>query len=667
MACFCACEGRESFLSSSPSVPCIQGVNLLTGQEVNDESLAGTIYYEHYQEGWNQLGEESLFLAKGDFRIGKIKTIQQPTCSPAEIYLSYEPGMTKVCEGSEKMSIYCYTDSDLLYLIEYYRQDASGSWHLSQNERLFWQAKDALPRLVSRSLENEKGETTLCYCFFYNEQGKLVEERLIGNLSGQCTVPCKIGKDGYPEMNGIESYGVKYVYLEEDPSLLAAQIEESGLKTIYQYDASKQCTAIFREIQGKLISRCFYFYDKQGFLEKAVADDGQAQNPDDLMGVTQQQIIRLQIGHQLPLIGKPLKIEHILLDPHSSKEEIVYEIFFNYDEQGELISTVDSQGEVIIRAETPLDWLPKNAFSHSQWIETISLGQIWDRIANIFYSCFQYLQLSAHQTKMKWNAELKLPEPVAQALEKIGRTLFGGSTYLLMGPHFEETRVDSYGRSEINDKVRVTFINGILNTRTMMHESLDVISESHGGVKIHYVFRPTEGWTWDISRAVVIKTGFNMLGFRSLHAHLLAKLWKELIEEMGGIGSGGVIMHYAHSLGGAETDRARGLLTPEEQKMIRVVTFGSSTMIRNEGFQSVINIVSVNDGVSSIFLEPLGHLRNYFDPNSNIRFYGSRLKPPYWPTDHLLNGATYGPLIQELGEKFLDEFSPQINSSKSDL
>src|SRR5690606_15247614 len=137
------------------------------------------------------------------------------------------------------------------------------------------------------------------------------------------------------------------------------------------------------------------------------------------------------------------------------------------DEQGELISTVDRQGEVIIKTETPFDWLPKNESSHSPGMETISLGQIWDRIANIFYSGFQYLQLSAHQTRIKWNAELKLPEPIAQAFEKIGRTLLGGSSYLLMGPHFEETCVDSYGRREISDKVRVTFINGILNTRTM--------------------------------------------------------------------------------------------------------------------------------------------------------------------------------------------------------
>lgn len=663
---FSVCEGKESFLSSV-SAPCIQGVNLLTGQEVDSEPAREIVHYERYQEGWNQLGKGCVFLAKGDFRIGKIKIIRQASCSSTDIFLSYELGMTQVCDGSEKKSIYRYTESYLLYLVEYYQQNPSGCWDLSQSEHLFWQDNHSSPRLISRVLENEKGEATLCYCFFYNEEGKLVEEKLIGNLSGECTRPCTIDKDGYPEMNGVESYGVKYVYSEQDPNLLIAQIEENGLKIIYQYNDFKQCKAIFREYQGHIVSRCFYFYGKQGFLEKAVIDEGQVRDVNDLKGVLKQQIIRFQIGNQFPFIGKPLKIENTILDIQSSSEEILYEIFFNYDEQGDLISMVDSQGKVAIRENMPNDCLLKNTSFNSPYIEMISLGQIWDGISSVFYSGFKYLQLSAHQTRMKWNAELKLPEPIAQALEKIGKMLLGGSTYLLMGSHFEETHVDSYGHHEISDKVRVTFINGILNTRLMMHESLDVISESHGGVRIHYVFRPTEGWTWDISRAVVIKTGFSFFGFRSLHSHLLSKVWKELIQEMGGIDGGGTIIHYAHSLGGSETDRARELLTPEEQKMIRVVTFGSATMIRNEGFQSVINIISVNDGVSSIFLEPLGHLRNYFDPETNIRLYGSRLKAPYWPADHLLNGATYGPIIQEMGEKFLEEFAPKINPNEPDV
>lgn len=658
------CEVRHP---AFPSIPSIQGVNLLTGQ-IEETLNASEIRYEKYQEGWNQLAQDSLFLSKDDLRIGKVKTIHVRLSEYSSIYthLLYEPGKTTVYEGSERMIIYQYKYPHYLLKVEYYQKNTSGSFYLSRCERLYWEESNSSPRLISRLIENEKGQGELCYCFFYNERGQLIKEMMMGNLSGNCSIPCKIGEDGYPQMEGLESYSTVYTYSEEDPKLLVAQIEDNGMITTYQYDdPSKQCTAIFRGYQNGWISRCFYFYDKQGFLEWAIQDDGHGQLPADLTGVTQRQMIHLEVGHQFPLLGKPLKIESYYWEPSLStaSEELLYEILFNYDQNGQLISTVDSQGEVAFKVESLNPQIPQTQQSfldphHFQ--ETVSLSEIWNGIVDSFYSAFQYLQMSSHQTKMKWNAELKFPAPVAQAFERIGKTLLGESTYLLMGPHFEETHVDIYGQHEVSDKVRVTFINGILNTRRMMLQSLDLISESHGGVKIHYVFRPTEGWTWDISRAVMIKTAFSLTGFRSLHAHLLAKMWRELIQEIGGVNGGGVIIHYAHSLGGAETDRARELLTPEEQKMIRVTTFGSSTLIRNVGYQSVINIVSVNDGVSSFFLEPLGHIRNYFDPDCNVRFYGTRFQSPYWPTDHLLSGPSYSKILCEYGQKFLEEFTPRI-------
>jgi hypothetical protein len=572
IACMKACATQCAVSSPTLPTPMMLGVNIMTGQI--SESDLSNIHYEKYQEGWNQVAQESLFLSASDFRIGRVKTIhfQVPEHSIADIHLVYEHEATKIYETAEQISIYRYTDH-LLHAVEHYQVDASGALHLDRSERLFWQDIQSIPYLTSHVLEDGNGRTELCYCCFYNQQGQLIKEMLVGNLSGQCSIPCRIEKDGYPLMNGIESYSMAYIYSEEDPELLLAQIEDNGLITSYQYDSSsKQCTTMLRSYQDNWLSRCFYHYDDQGFLEQINCDDGQGQylNLDDLY-------------------------------------------------------------------------------------EQISAGQIWSSIVNAFFSSFHYLQLSAHQTRMQWNAELKLPPFICKALERISKTLLGESTYLLMGPHFEAMHVDCYGEREINEKVRVTFINGILNTHGTMLQLLDIISESHGGVKVHYVFRPTEGWTWDILRGIMVRTTFT-LGFRSQHAHLLAKMWRELIQEIGGVGGGGIIVHYAHSLGGSETDRARELLSPEEQKMIRVVTFGSSTLVRNVGFQSVINIVSVNDGVSSFFLEPLGHIRNYFDPNSNVHLYGSFFNAPYWPADHLLNGSTYKTILQDLGKQFLAEF-----------
>ncbi len=248
--------------------------------------------------------------------------------------------------------------------------------------------------------------------------------------------------------------------------------------------------------------------------------------------------------------------------------------------------------------------------------------------------------------------------------EEGGKELLGETTYLLLGLDADTPPcIAFYGDKERNDKVRITFINGILNTYQDVLDSVELLCTSHGRTKIHYICRPTQGWTWDISLAVMVKLAFTF-GYRSSCCYLLADVWRSLIEEMGGVEGGGTIMHYGHSLGGSETDRACELLTPEEQKMIRVITFGSPTLVRDQGFQKVLNIVSMNDGVSSLFLDPNGHIQAFFDPNTNVKYYGTLNYTGFffdssaWPMDHLLNGPTYGPLLWKMGEEFLQEFPP---------
>jgi hypothetical protein len=405
---------------------------------------------------------------------------------------------------------------------------------LPYQERLFWQEGEDFSRVVSYVLEGPDGQPVLCYCFSYDEEGKVTQEDLVGNLSGHCSAPLIIGEEGYPLANGIES-----------------------------------CSRVYSELPEE--------------KEQATAT------------------VRVNCSCIKPWEG---------------------------------------------RAKAGYRCRPRSLFV---------IDLVWEHLSRAFFTCFQYIQRSVHLAKSELSAELSLPPHIEESLESAVKQLVGEPIYLLMGHIYEETEVGCYGKREVNDKVRVTFINGILTLKETMFDNIKTISECHGGQKIHYVFRPTEGWTWDISRAIMIRTAFT-LGFRSQHAYALASLWRELIKEMGGVGQGGVIIHYAHSLGSSETDRARDLLTPEEQNMIRVITFGPATFIRNKGFRSVINYVSVKDGVSSIILEPLGYIGHCFDPHSSVHFRGMFFASPFWPLDHLLGGTTYGPIVRQLGEEFLKEF-----------
>lgn len=279
-------------------------------------------------------------------------------------------------------------------------------------------------------------------------------------------------------------------------------------------------------------------------------------------------------------------------------------------------------------------------------IDYYSLSNILSHLHDLFSSFTQQA--------VAWTPEQQLKQAMDEMIEEAGIAILGESVYLMMGPYSEEAKIDHFGDYDLSDKVRVSFINGILNTQKKMDDGLKLISDTHGGVRVHYVYYPTRGWTWDISRSILIKTAYQF-GYRSIHTYLLADLWRGLIAEMNGVDGGGVIIHYAHSLGGSETDRARDLMTLEEQKMIRVITFGSSTLLRNQGFKDVINHASTRDGVCSFFLEPFGHIRNFFDLNTNVRFY-TFPDAPYWPFDHLLSGVTYSKLMERCGQEFLEKY-----------
>jgi hypothetical protein len=200
--------------------------------------------------------------------------------------------------------------------------------------------------------------------------------------------------------------------------------------------------------------------------------------------------------------------------------------------------------------------------------------------------------------------------------------------------------------AELHDKVRITLINGILNIREDLEDFAKLLSETHGNHTVHYVFRPSEGWTKDLLSCLQSK-----LGFVSPQALLLAQKWKDLIQEMGGVDGGGIIIHYAHSIGATDTYNAKDLLLPEEQKMIHVITIGSPSLIpENAGFGSAVHYVSRRDGVC--LLDPIGYFQGQFSENSNVHFLGTYAGIPL--IDHTIYQETYNTILRELGERFLE-------------
>lgn len=233
-----------------------------------------------------------------------------------------------------------------------------------------------------------------------------------------------------------------------------------------------------------------------------------------------------------------------------------------------------------------------------------------------------------------------------QEMGAVMEPLFG-KLFLLMHGFYEENEcVGVYGKGEIHDKIRITALNGLLNLNEHWLDSVKLISQLHGNTNVHYILDPTKGWTGDTIKGFLAKCGYVLPATK-----LLAQTWKSLISDIGGIHGGGLIMHFAHSIGGTNTVIARDLLSPEEQKMIKVITIASATIVPNKGFESVVNYISGCDFIG--VMDPFSYINSFFNRTNVVHLESVSGIPML---DHVLSSQTYMRLLETLGHDFLESY-----------
>ena len=443
-------------------------------------------------------------------------------------------------------------------------------------------------------------------------------------------------------------------------SSLNAQ-EELITQLIYQ-ENSQHPKIKFTYYGNKLIERCFFHYNSRQECDQVIIDNGTSENSSSMEGATGQLVIHfgleneddvkmtqifinLLTGEQTVLKETSIACPHELIEQmgirDSGFDEEVLENPLNslklmttylYDEEGKLTSIL-SRSE-----ETP----PVTESYEFQEQSNEYFSDFSQSLQNIFY----------HQENLAFFENLE------SSFEELLQFLMGPLLFRISGYHTHPPRIGVHGQGEINDKVRITLINGILNYPLVQTKHLEMFSQMHGGVNIHHVFRPCEGWSIDMLRCAATK-----LGFISNEAMTLAQKWKELIAEMGGPNGGGLIIHYAHSIGGTETDNAKRLMTPEELRMIRVYTLASPTIIHNEGFQRVMNYVSRRDGVC--YLDPIDYVSGLFTEESNIIYLDTFLGTPI--VDHLITSDSYRAIIEQLGAEFVETYGVVLKNEANEI
>lgn len=274
-----------------------------------------------------------------------------------------------------------------------------------------------------------------------------------------------------------------------------------------------------------------------------------------------------------------------------------------------------------------------------------------DKVENLELHPIEALQLWMHnylkeQGGILYDAYLFFKKYINMDDDHLLLEIFGENNLMLLGFYSTEAESGKWGAGEVSNHVRVSFINGILTNTPALIQNLSALSEAHGDVNIHYVYRPSKGWTWDLMQSLFVQ-----MGHTSIYAKRLSEKWQNMIEEMGGVDGGGKIIHYAHSIGTMETLRALELLSDEERKMIFVYAFGSPSLFTH--VPEIQHYASVRDGVS-ILIDFPSFIKAYLNPDEGVYLSGTYLGIPF--ADHLFTSETYSTIWSAMGKTFVEKY-----------
>lgn len=409
----------------------------------------------------------------------------------------------------------------------------------------------------------------------------------------------------------------------------------------YAYDSDDFAVAEYIGDGLSIFQRRFFEYNAEGNLIAILTDDGKTTGKESQEGVTNRYVT-------------------CFLETNAASEQVeIPDTFCEYNQSGQKTTQTDSIGNITTYCYDELDRLVTITFfpaikdeEDSPLLEESPTAQesTYPGFLSYAWNQVKWAATSIASTLNNLKAQLSYTQYAQQQADEFAEQIMGKGFLQFSGYYFNpiEKGTTHYGK-EAHDKIRVTFINGILNVRQDLEEALKLFSSTHGDIPIHYVYRPTEGWSKDMLSSTLSK-----LGYTSPYAKLLAQTWKEMIEEMGGVGQGGKILHYAHSIGATDTFVARNLLTPEEREMVHVISIGSPTMIsQDSGFADTINYVSKRDGVC--LLDPVGYITGYLS-GENIELIGTVWGVPL--VDHTLYTDSYGGMIQDRGKEFIKQHFP---------
>ena len=239
-----------------------------------------------------------------------------------------KPGNTSVVDANGHKSVYYYDEYKRLKKIE----------SPEKTELFFFdESKKNYGNFLCKALQDPKsGKIIAAWSNYYDERGNILEQRVWGNLSGQCEKEICLNKNGQPKENGVEYDWTKYCYNKND--LMIAKLENSGKETLYYYlGNSDRLEKVFLCFNGEIYIRQFYEYDEFGNLIRNIVDDGKSKDKNNLKDLRERKIFQSSYSRDMGSFGLPISEEQLYLDLSSKKEKLFQKTLKTYDLKGQLI------------------------------------------------------------------------------------------------------------------------------------------------------------------------------------------------------------------------------------------------------------------------------------------------------------------------------------------
>jgi len=289
-------------------------------------------------------------------------------------------GKAHVYDAYDYKIKYFWNDQERLNEIHRHTGQGEGNYRLYSKERLFWGAVDSpfCTSLMARNLEDKDGNIQFIRYFNYDASGNVLNDKLLGNLSGANNLPCKISEAGVPETNGREVFEKVFTYKEGKRNLVGSMTEGDRREEFSYKGDTDLLTCKLYKYSGQIYKREFYEYDENAVLVKEWEDDGNTADRDNLSGVTERRI-RVTIPTIEEPIGLPQVVEERYLDFATGEEKLfkktvntyslkgfldqrdiydcndayVCSLYWEYDNMGNVIMETDPLGNVISRDFDP--------------------------------------------------------------------------------------------------------------------------------------------------------------------------------------------------------------------------------------------------------------------------------------------------------------------------